>query len=578
MSQSILSQLPKIVAHSRQTAAELLADEDNCRQVKLQTHEWLTPDNGTAPAEPMARFGDAKKNAFARSNRLICGDNLEVMAALLAGDEQNPSLRGMIDLIYIDPPFASQVNYCTKVHLPGVAPEQKTIVVEQFAYVDRWPDDTAAYLAMITPRLILMRELLSDRGSIYVHLDWHVAHYVKLVMDEVFGKANFQNEIVWHYRRWTAESHRYQSMHDKLLFYTKTDHYYFGKTHVDATKSQQAFIDKGYNVNVVNSKHGKIRQLLVYDKDKVDRLVKDEKIDLKKYDRILYVDAKGTVAPDVWTDIQFLHSRANERTSYATQKPEKLLARIIAASCPADGLVADFFGGSGTTAAVADKLGRRWISADQGKPACMVMRKRLLKQNAKAFRYECLLSTDAYEKQHKQQAQTPFPDPRHLMPTGIGNETRRQITDSDVARQDADQHFDKVSVLMRTGMRIQSVVRRVHGDREHLTVSLAGYVLPSSAAIDLANLDASSRTRLQQLISTEPLALIEYWAIDPDYAGQVFHAVWHDYRGNARGSGDPLRVLTQTTIDLLTTPGPRKLYIRAIDVFGFESTLSVFLA
>lgn len=540
MSQSLLSQLPEIVAHSRQTAAELLADEGNYRQVKLQTHEWLTPDHGATPAEPMARSGDAPQNAFARSNRLICGDNLEVMAALLAGDKQNPSLRGMIDLIYIDPPFVSQANYRTKVHLPGVAPEQKPIVVEQLAYVDRWPDDTAAYLAMITPRLILMRELLSNRGSIYVHLDWHVAHYVKLVMDEVFGKANFQNEIVWHYRRWTAESHRYQSMHDKLLFYTKTDRYHFGKTHVDATESQQAVIDKGYNVNVVNSKHGKIRQLLVYDKDKVDRLVKDEKIDLKKYGHIVYVDAKATVAPDVWTDIQFLHSRANERTSYATQKPEKLLARIIEASCPADGLVADFFGGSGTTAAVADKLGRRWISADQGKPACMVMRSRLLKQNAKPFRYERLLTKHRNGKQREEEALTPFPPPICLS--------------------------------------IQPIVRHIHGDREHLTVSLADYVVRPLAAMGLVNLDKKSRARLQQLISIEPLALIEYWAIDPDYRGQVFRASWRDYRGNAHGSGDPFRALTQITLKLPFKPGPRTLCVRAIDVFGFESELSVFLA
>ena len=125
------------------------------------------------------------------------------MAALLAGDDTTPSLRGKVDLIYIDPPFDSKADYRTKVTLPGVELEQKPTVIEQFAYSDTWCDGTASYLAMITPRLILMRELLADTGSIYVHLDWHVGHYVKIVMDEVFGKDNFINEVIWHYPRQT---------------------------------------------------------------------------------------------------------------------------------------------------------------------------------------------------------------------------------------------------------------------------------------------------------------------------------------------------------------------------------------
>ena len=130
-------------------------------------------------------------------NRLIYGDNLLCMAALLAGDAESPSLRGKIDLIYIDPPFDSKADYRTKIMLPGGDVEQKPTVIEQFAYSDTWADGTASYLAMIVPRLCLMRELLSDKGSIYVHLDWHVCHYVKIAMDEIFGRDNFRNEIVW---------------------------------------------------------------------------------------------------------------------------------------------------------------------------------------------------------------------------------------------------------------------------------------------------------------------------------------------------------------------------------------------
>jgi adenine specific DNA methylase Mod len=119
------------------------------------------------------------------------------MAALLAGDDDTPSLRGKIDLIYIDPPFDSKADYRTKITLPGGDVEQKPTVIEQFAYSDTWADGTASYLAMIVPRLCLMRELLSDNGSIYVHLDWHVAHFVKLCLDEIFGNGRLINEIIW---------------------------------------------------------------------------------------------------------------------------------------------------------------------------------------------------------------------------------------------------------------------------------------------------------------------------------------------------------------------------------------------
>lgn len=135
----------------------------------------------------------------ATANRLIYGDNLLAMAALLAGDDETPSMRGKVDLIYIDPPFDSKADYRTKITLPGTTIEQRPTVIEQFAYSDTWADGTASYLAMIVPRLVLMRELLSGQGSIVLHLDWHVVHYAKIVMDDVFGKDQLRNEIIWCY-------------------------------------------------------------------------------------------------------------------------------------------------------------------------------------------------------------------------------------------------------------------------------------------------------------------------------------------------------------------------------------------
>ena len=224
MPKSLLEQLPEIVANGRKTAERILESIESRQRVTLQTREvvlpakdsaaqdWITSQArvtqrevfapGQASLLPSAQAllgADASASANPWTNRLIYGDNLLAMAALLAGDEHTPSLRGKVDLIYIDPPFDSKADYRTKVNLPGVELEQKPTVIEQFAYSDTWSDGTASYLAMITPRLILMRELLADTGSIYVHLDWHVGHYVKVAMDEVFGKDNFINEVIWHY-------------------------------------------------------------------------------------------------------------------------------------------------------------------------------------------------------------------------------------------------------------------------------------------------------------------------------------------------------------------------------------------
>lgn len=244
MPKSLLEQLPEIVANGRKQAEKILEGIESRHRVGLQTREvvlpardtkaqdWIAQQNRASQREvfapgqaslldnPQATLGAEPEAPWA--NRLIYGDNLLAMAALLAGDENTPSLRGKVDLIYIDPPFDSKADYRTKVTLPGVEIEQKPTVIEQFAYSDTWSDGTASYLAMITPRLILMRELLADTGSIYVHLDWHVGHYVKLVMDEVFGKDNFANEIIWKRSEAHSDASAFGAVHDVIFFYKKT--------------------------------------------------------------------------------------------------------------------------------------------------------------------------------------------------------------------------------------------------------------------------------------------------------------------------------------------------------------------
>ena len=210
MPRSLIEQLPEIVRNGRREAEKILEGIEGRQRVSLQTREvvlpardakvqdWINTQKKQAQQEVFAP-GQASLLSTPQAdltaaldapwmNRLIYGDNLLAMAALLAGDENTPSLGGKVDLIYIDPPFDSKADYRTKVTLPGVEIEQKPTVIEQFAYSDTWSDGTASYLAMITPRLILMRELLADTGSIYVHLDWHVGHYVKLILDDIFSR------------------------------------------------------------------------------------------------------------------------------------------------------------------------------------------------------------------------------------------------------------------------------------------------------------------------------------------------------------------------------------------------------
>ena len=188
---SLIEELPKIVKEGRQEAQRILERLSSNTHIGLQTNELVLPAKDTSGLWKGKNEQVINKEWM---NRLIYGDNLLVMQALLAGDETTglPSLRGKVDLIYIDPPFDSKADYRTKINLPGVDIEQKPTVIEQFAYSDTWQDGTVSYLKMLYPRLVLMRELLSEKGSIYVHIDWHIGAYLKVIMDDVLGKENLE--------------------------------------------------------------------------------------------------------------------------------------------------------------------------------------------------------------------------------------------------------------------------------------------------------------------------------------------------------------------------------------------------
>jgi len=255
-------------------------------------------------------------------NRLIWGDKKYVLPALLA------EFAGAVDLVYIDPPFFTGDDFRFSTEINGADFIKEPSLIEQKAYRDTWGGGLDGYLQWFYNTVIYLKELLKDTGSIYVHLDWHLGHYAKIVLDEVFGDSNFLNNVVWLYGLGGSSSRYWPRKHDDLYWYSKIpDGHYFMASRVPATSQRMRGLDKK--------------------------------------------------APDYW-DIPSINNMADERVAYPTQKPEKLLERIISSSCPQDGLVLDCFVGSGTTAVVAEKLGRRWIAADLGRFAIHTTRKRLL--------------------------------------------------------------------------------------------------------------------------------------------------------------------------------------------------------
>jgi adenine-specific DNA-methyltransferase len=275
-------------------------------------------------------------------NLLIWGDNKLVMSSLI-----KQGWAGKINLIYIDPPFFTGADFTVRTKIGDEQIEKEPSIIEERAYKDTWSGGIASYLKYMYERLVLMRELLAENGSIYVHLDWHVGHYVKVMMDEIFGYENFRNEIIWGYRTGGTTKKAFARKHDIILFYSKSGNYTFN------TQFYKSYQQKKYNFRKDYPE--------LYDEEK----------------KMWYHQA---VSRDVWEDINPIGTEPGniERLDFDTQKPEALLKRIILASSNPGDIVTDFFCGSGTTLAVAEKLGRRWIGCDLSKFAIQVTRKRLL--------------------------------------------------------------------------------------------------------------------------------------------------------------------------------------------------------
>ena len=310
-------------------------------------------------------------------NKLIWGDNQIVIESLLE------KFAGKIDLIYIDPPFTTGADFSFKVPIgeEGVSIFKEQSIIEEKAYRDTWGKGMDSFISMVYQRLILMRDLLADDGSIYVHCDWRVNSFIRLILDEIFGSNNFRNQIIWHYQSGGRQEKLFSRKHDDIFLYTKTQNWTFDVEAVGVPRGERKRNHMKRGEDPDGRKFWSIKSA-----GKIYKYYDDEKI----------------TPADVWTDINHLQQRDPERVGYPTQKPEKLLDRISKASSKEGDLIADFFCGSGTTLAVAEKLGRRWIGCDLGRWGIHVTRKRLLGiENCKPFE---VLNLGKYERQYWQGA------------------------------------------------------------------------------------------------------------------------------------------------------------------------------
>jgi len=661
MAKSLIEELPRIVSEGRREAAQILERLNSGTQIGLQTNELVLPSKdvsglfkGSTPQIPNA-FNMAGGNGE-WMNRLIYGDNLLAMQALLAGDAQTglPSLRGKVDLIYIDPPFDSKADYRTKISLPGTDIQQKPTILEQFAYADTWEEGTISYLRMMYSRLVLMKELLSEKGSIYVHIDWHVGSYIKVILDEIFGKENFINEIIWksgNIKGAKTSADKWGRVFDTIYFYSKNRNSLVFETQfkpIDLNSKNNKFIHYDSNGRL----YSRDCPLGDYSEDKIKEFEAQGRIYVTKNGKkqlIRYYDeVKGIAIGNLWDDIDYINQVANERLDYATQKPEKLLERIIKASSNEGDLVCDFFGGSGTTAAVAERLGRRWITCDIGKPASLVMRKRFIDQEVKPFLYQSIgdYQKEAFRnnKRYKHVGDLsqvvlglygalPFtPEQTNDRNFGYIKGTRtlvmvdspNRLTTAATIRKaveakasllggdwekvvvlgwnfafdisQAIQKYENSNVevlvippdlldkLAKKGFKkliddksvrfsslqylvAKPLVVKQNGDQDEIDVELENYVLLSPDNIPL---DDKDKEKLQQVLERDPLSLIEYWSIDPDYDGVTFRSTWQDYRENMENDNDPLHCVYKTRLRV-PHKAQRKVCIKAVDVFGFES-------
>ena len=365
------------------------------------------------------------------TNKLIWGDNKLILSSLKAGPlRQQIEDAGGLKLIYIDPPFDVGADFSMDIEIGGETFHKEPSLLEQIAYRDTWGRGADSFISMIYERLILMRDLLAPDGSIYVHCDWRLNAFLRSVLNEVFGTGRFRNEIVWRRTRTHNDATSWAAISDTILFYTNGEEFtwnpQFTEQNEEDIETRYRFQDadgRRYRLGPIDSPNPRPNMMYEwrgfqppkkgwrYSKetmaqmDRQGRIWYPDSLDKRPATKLYLDESQGALVGTIWTEFSAVQASARERVDYPTQKPEGLLARIINASSNEGDLVADFFGGSGTTAAVAERLGRKWIAADLGKFGIHTTRKRLigiqreLKASGKPFRSFEVLNLGRYERQ-----------------------------------------------------------------------------------------------------------------------------------------------------------------------------------
>ncbi|HQP25846.1 MAG TPA: site-specific DNA-methyltransferase [Smithellaceae bacterium] len=559
----------------------------------FQTIETINESRATREKEKIKGPDIFKKDAGNEwHNRLIWGDNKYVMASLLT------EFAGKIDLIYIDPPFATGADFSVKMEIGDAEWTKEPSAIEDKAYRDTWGKGLDSYLQMMYERLVLMRELLSEKGSIWLHVDYRVIAQVRLIMDEIFGQDAFQNEVIWAYRTAGNSPKYFARKHDNILWY----------------KSRQTF-ECTYNLIKEKSYHKKLYNYGEHYQEYYDT-------DLDMY--------YSLVAPiDVWTDIYPLKSSNNERVSFITQKPEALLTKIIGASSNEGDLVADFFCGSGTTGAVAEKLGRRWIMADLGRFAIHTTRKRLLGiEGCKPFVVQNL---GKYERQYwqgvtfKKRSDEQIPlyeyiqfilklynaEPlagmlhlhgrkgKRLVHIGAVDapvtfaEIQEAIAETKKAGQDSldilgwewemglHDVIEKAAKASGVHLRLFSIPRDVMDERAVEKGEITFYELAylevevsqdktSRFVVALKDFAIPNLDLIPQevrKIVKKPFDFVDYWAVDWDWNEDTFHNMWQSYRTRKER-----KLELKSDAHVYDTKGRHLIMIKVIDIFGNDTT------
>jgi len=592
--------------------------EPSAKDLVFQTAEEVYPNKATGNLTSF--FEKDKQDISKNPNRLIWGDNLLVMQALLAHGYE-----GQIDLIYIDPPFntGENFNFSNIVQIDDEEFEKELPISERLAYTDTWERGIDSFLDMLYPRLQLMKKLLSDKGTIYVHCDWHINSYVRIILDEIFGRDNFLNESVWHYFGFKRSSaKKFPMKHDTILSYTKTPDFTWA----------------------VQYKPHKPEYLKRFKKDENGRLFRDDVNPTAGGTRIIYLDElKGDIVDSVWDDIPPVNPVAKDRTDYPTQKPSGLIQRIISASSNEGDLVADFFCGSGTTAAVAELMGRRWLTSDLSKTSIQVARSRLVTENAKPFVIENLGN---YQRQliylHEVKLKemydiilnlygaTPRADKQGVGISVSDRSTLVYVCEPDrpmTARKaidlakealhldgkgykhlvllawDYEYNYDEDLKRVPNGVRLAEIESKIipsdvykylrstkvgdptlsekitfyqkpyvkvsepkiiseDGDERIIKLSIEQYVI-----MDNPIRDEEKRKEVETLLRKNYAYLIDFWSVDSDYDNETFRSRWQAIRD--RKSKEP--VVTDT--DFRLKKGKKyKIALRVVDVFGNDAS------